>query len=140
VDHTFDDFARELASGKMSRGRALRLLGSTLLGGVLASVPGMALGAPVTAVVIECDVTAGVVQQGQPARKEREAGVSVRRGQRVNSVAARRLTLPHLAVVPALQTPQEIRCAARAYEIPSPEPWCAVRTACYLVNLCERAP
>ena len=42
----FDELAKGLASGNVSRRRALKLLGGALLGGVLASVPGVALAAP----------------------------------------------------------------------------------------------
>jgi hypothetical protein len=41
VDLSFDEIAREFAGG-VSRRKALRLLGSALLGGVLASIPGVA--------------------------------------------------------------------------------------------------
>src|SRR5215203_5414934 len=40
---SFDDLARGLAEGSISRGRAMKLMGAALLGGVLASIPGMAL-------------------------------------------------------------------------------------------------
>lgn len=42
TEHSFDALARGLASGSVSRSRALRLLGGALLGGVLASIPGIA--------------------------------------------------------------------------------------------------
>ena len=45
-EYSFDELAKGLAGGTISRGRALRLLGSALLGGVLASIPGVALAAP----------------------------------------------------------------------------------------------
>jgi hypothetical protein len=38
--HSFDELAKGLANGSVSRGHALRLIGGTLLGGVLASIPG----------------------------------------------------------------------------------------------------
>ena len=41
-DHSFDELARGLASGTVSRRRALKLVGGALLGGVLASIPGVA--------------------------------------------------------------------------------------------------
>ena len=44
--HPFDDLARGLASGNMSRHRALRLLGAALVGTVMASIPGVSLAAP----------------------------------------------------------------------------------------------
>jgi hypothetical protein len=39
---SFDELAIGLASGKLSRGKAIRLMGAALVGGVLASVPGVA--------------------------------------------------------------------------------------------------
>ena len=46
TERSFDELARGLASGKLSRGKALRLMGAALVGGTLASVPGIALAAP----------------------------------------------------------------------------------------------
>jgi hypothetical protein len=43
VESSFDELARGLASGNLSRGKALRLVGGALLGAALASVPGVAL-------------------------------------------------------------------------------------------------
>lgn len=43
---SFDELAKQLASGEVSRGRAIRLMGAALMGGTLASVPGMAWAAP----------------------------------------------------------------------------------------------
>jgi hypothetical protein len=40
-NRTFDELARGLASGSISRGKALRLMGAALLGGTLASVVGI---------------------------------------------------------------------------------------------------
>ena len=47
-EHSFDELARGLASGSISRGRALRLMGAALVGGTLASLGmgGEAAGAP----------------------------------------------------------------------------------------------
>jgi hypothetical protein len=42
-EHSFDQLARGLASGSVSRKQALKVLGGALLGGVLASIPGVAL-------------------------------------------------------------------------------------------------
>jgi hypothetical protein len=42
TNRTFDELARALASGSISRGKALRLMGGLLVGGALASVPGVA--------------------------------------------------------------------------------------------------
>ena len=41
-NHPVDKLAKGLASGTLSRRKALRILGATLVGGVLASVPGVA--------------------------------------------------------------------------------------------------
>jgi Stigma-specific protein, Stig1 len=41
-DHSFDELTRGLASGSLSRRKALRLMGGLLVGGALASVPGVA--------------------------------------------------------------------------------------------------
>ena len=43
VDHSLDDLAKGLANGDVSRRKALRLIGGALLGGVWASIPGVAL-------------------------------------------------------------------------------------------------
>jgi hypothetical protein len=43
-ESAFDALARGLASGTISRGKALRLMGAALVGGALASIPGVALG------------------------------------------------------------------------------------------------
>jgi hypothetical protein len=42
VDHSVDALARGLADGTVSRRKALRLMGGVLLGGTLASIPGIA--------------------------------------------------------------------------------------------------
>ena len=42
-NHSFDELAKGLANGSFSRGQALRWIGAALLGGVLASIPGVAL-------------------------------------------------------------------------------------------------
>jgi hypothetical protein len=42
-EHSLDELARGLASGAISRSKALRLVGGMLGGAVLASVPGVAL-------------------------------------------------------------------------------------------------
>ena len=41
-EHSFDVLAKGLASGSVSRRQALKLVGGALLGGVLASIPGLA--------------------------------------------------------------------------------------------------
>jgi hypothetical protein len=46
AEHRFDDLARGLANGTVSRGRALRLFGAALVGAALGSVPGVALAKP----------------------------------------------------------------------------------------------
>jgi hypothetical protein len=45
-EHSFDELARGLASGSVSRRKALRLMGAALLGSTLASIPGVALAVP----------------------------------------------------------------------------------------------
>jgi hypothetical protein len=45
-DHSLDELARGLASGNLSRRKALKLMGATLVGGALASIPGIALAEP----------------------------------------------------------------------------------------------
>jgi hypothetical protein len=45
-DHSFDELTRGLASGSISRGKALKLMGAALVGGTLASIPGIAGAAP----------------------------------------------------------------------------------------------
>jgi hypothetical protein len=45
-ERSFDELARALANGSVSRRQALRLMGGALLGGVLACIPGVALAAP----------------------------------------------------------------------------------------------
>jgi hypothetical protein len=42
-EHSLDELAKGLASGTLSRSRAIKLMGAALLGGVLASIPGVAL-------------------------------------------------------------------------------------------------
>ena len=54
---SFDELAKGLASGNISRGKALRLLGAALLGGTLASIPGLAQAVPqrpICAVGVHC--------------------------------------------------------------------------------------
>jgi hypothetical protein len=43
VGESFDDLARSIAGGTMPRRRALRLFGGALFGGLVASIPGVAL-------------------------------------------------------------------------------------------------
>ena len=51
---SFDDLAKGLASGNLSRRKALRMLGAILVGGALASVPGVAWAAPCPSPRIRC--------------------------------------------------------------------------------------
>jgi len=44
-EHSFDELARGLASGTLSRRKALKLMGAALVGSALASIPGVALAA-----------------------------------------------------------------------------------------------
>jgi hypothetical protein len=46
VDHSVDELAKGLATGTLSRRKALRLVGAALVGGVLASIPGVAWAQP----------------------------------------------------------------------------------------------
>jgi Stigma-specific protein, Stig1 len=43
TEHSLDELAKELASGTLSRGKAIRWMGGALLGAALASLPGVAL-------------------------------------------------------------------------------------------------
>jgi hypothetical protein len=45
-ERSFDELSRALASGSLSRRKALRLMGAALVGGALASIPGIAGAAP----------------------------------------------------------------------------------------------
>jgi len=45
-EHSLDELARGLASGNLSRAKALKLMGATLVGGALASIPGIAMAKP----------------------------------------------------------------------------------------------
>jgi hypothetical protein len=45
INRSFDELASGLASGTLSRSKALKLMGAALLGGTLASIPGIAWGA-----------------------------------------------------------------------------------------------
>jgi hypothetical protein len=42
-NHSFDELARGLANGSITRGKAIRLMGAALVGSALASLPGVAL-------------------------------------------------------------------------------------------------
>ena len=44
-EQSFDDLAKGLANGSISRGRAIKFMGTALLGGMLASIPGIAYAA-----------------------------------------------------------------------------------------------
>jgi hypothetical protein len=46
TERSFDELAVGLSSGKLSRGKAIKLMGASLVGGVLASIPGIAEAAP----------------------------------------------------------------------------------------------
>jgi hypothetical protein len=60
-ERSFDDLARGLASGSISRGKALRLLGAALVGGTLASIPGIAGAAPRVKCTSDADCPSGGV-------------------------------------------------------------------------------
>ena len=53
-ERSFDELARGLASGSISRRRALRLMGAALVGGALASIPGVAQAARCGATETPC--------------------------------------------------------------------------------------
>jgi hypothetical protein len=53
-DQSFDNLAKGLAEERVSRGKALKLVGAAILGGLLASIPGVALAAPQTCVTCVC--------------------------------------------------------------------------------------
>ena len=42
TNQSLDELAKGLATGTLSRGKALRLMGVALVGGALASIPGIA--------------------------------------------------------------------------------------------------
>src|SRR3712207_305689 len=46
AERSFDELASGLASGTLSRGRALKLMGAALVGGALAAIPGVVRAAP----------------------------------------------------------------------------------------------
>jgi hypothetical protein len=51
---SFDELAKGLAGGTVSRGKALRWLGAALFGGAVASIPGVAFAAPCRSPRIRC--------------------------------------------------------------------------------------
>jgi hypothetical protein len=53
-EHSFDELARVLASGTVSRRKALRLFGAALAGSMMASVPGIAWAKPCKAGEFRC--------------------------------------------------------------------------------------
>ena len=53
-ERSFDALAKGLAAGSVSRRKALRLMGGAVLGGLLASIPGVALAAPCPRTRIRC--------------------------------------------------------------------------------------
>jgi hypothetical protein len=54
VDLSLDELAKGLATGTLSRGKALRLMGAALVGGALASIPGTAWAARCPSPRIRC--------------------------------------------------------------------------------------
>ena len=57
----FDELASGLASGSISRRKALRLMGAALVGGTLASIPGIAGAAPKQKCTSDTDCPSGGV-------------------------------------------------------------------------------
>jgi hypothetical protein len=54
-EYSFDELAKGLATGTVSRGKALRMFGAALVGGTLASIPGLAWAArPVCPSGVRC--------------------------------------------------------------------------------------
>jgi hypothetical protein len=53
----FDELTRGLASGTLSRRKALKLMGVALLGGTLASIPGIAWGPSLSPVALGANAT-----------------------------------------------------------------------------------
>jgi hypothetical protein len=53
-EHSFDELTRGMASGSISRGKALKLMGAALVGGTLASIPGTAWAARCPSPRIRC--------------------------------------------------------------------------------------
>jgi hypothetical protein len=53
-ERSFDELAKGLATGTISRGRALRMLGATLAGAAFASIPGAAWAAKCKPLLQKC--------------------------------------------------------------------------------------
>ena len=67
-EHSFDELTRGLASGSISRGRALRLIGAALVGGTLASIPGTAWGSSLRATARSVKETLGTSVDVPPSK------------------------------------------------------------------------
>jgi hypothetical protein len=73
-DHNFDNLAKGLAEGRVTRGRALKTFGAAIFGGALtALIPGVAFAAPRTCATCTCGV-------GRPCNPRQEFCVEVGRG------------------------------------------------------------
>ena len=74
-ERSFDELARGLASGSISRGKALRLMGAALVGGLLASVPGIAQADPFRCIpgTVKCRGTKFCCPEGSTCCATREA-------------------------------------------------------------------
>ena len=72
-ERSFDELASELASGTLSRGKALRLIGAALVGGVLASLPGRAQAAPLCSRRRPCPGDCGCIRLAKGDRACQEA-------------------------------------------------------------------
>jgi hypothetical protein len=60
-ERSFNQLARGLASGSISRGKALKLMGAALVGGTLASIPGIAGAAPRQKCTSDADCPTGAL-------------------------------------------------------------------------------
>jgi hypothetical protein len=73
VGKDLDALAKGLAEERISRGKALKRVGATLLGGLLASIPVAAFAAPRTCATCQCGV-------GRPCNVKQTFCVEVGRG------------------------------------------------------------
>ena len=65
-DRNFDSLAKGLAEERVSRGKALKLVGAAILGGLLASIPGVALADPQTCATCVCGTGKPCNAKGAP--------------------------------------------------------------------------
>jgi len=66
-DQNFDSLAKGLAEGRVTRGRALKMLGAAIFGGALTTlIPGLAFAAPQTCLSCVCGVGRPCNPKGGP--------------------------------------------------------------------------